>query len=84
MPIHIRTDTKRRDLIDTAEQLLSVDRTSFILCAACKPTEHVILDQRLFLLSDGAFDQFEQALEVNAIKNNKCVKSLLSRPKPWS
>lgn len=84
VPINMRTDAKRRDLIDTAAQILSVDRTSFILDAACKRAEEVIIDRRLFLLDDEAFDRFEQALEANPMRNNECVRDLLARPKPWS
>ena len=84
VPINMRADAKRRDLIDTAAEILSVDRTSFILDAACKRAEEVILDRRLFLLSDEAFDRFEQALTANPIGSNECVRKLLARPKRWS
>jgi uncharacterized protein (DUF1778 family) len=80
----MRADAKRRDLIDAAAEILSIDRTSFILDAACKRAEEVILDRKLFLLSDEAFDRFEQALTANPIRNNECVKKLLARPRPWS
>ncbi|MNJ46467.1 hypothetical protein D3C77_415970 [compost metagenome] len=84
VPINMRADAKRRDLIDAAAEILSVDRTSFILEAACKRAEEVILDRKLFLLSDEAFERFEQALAANPIRSNECVKKLLARPKPWS
>lgn len=84
VPINMRADAKRRDLIDAAAEILSVDRTSFILEAACKRAEEVILDRKLFLLSDEAFDRFEQALSANPLGSNECVKKLLARPKPWS
>ncbi|MBV4533287.1 DUF1778 domain-containing protein [Pseudomonas sp. SWRI107] len=82
--INMRADSKRRDLIDAAAEILSVDRTSFILNAACQRAEEVILDRKLFLLSDEAFDRFEKALDANPIRSNECVKKLLARPKPWS
>lgn len=82
--INMRADAKRRDLIDAAAEILSIDRTSFILDAACKQAEEVILDRKLFLLSDEAFDRFEQALAANPLRSNECVKKLLARPKPWS
>jgi len=82
--INMRADPKRRDLIDAAAEILSVDRTSFILDAACRRAEEVIVDRKLFLLSDEAFDRFEQALNANPIRSNECVKELLARPKPWS
>lgn len=82
--INMRADSKRRDLIDAAAEILSVDRTSFILDAACRRAEEVIVDRKLFLLSDDAFEQFEKALEANPLESNECVKKLLARPRPWS
>ncbi len=82
--INMKVNLKQRELIDTAAAILSVDRTSFILDAACKRAEEVILDRRLFLLGDEAFDRFEQALDADPIRSNECVKRLLVKPKPWS
>ncbi|AMA45067.1 type II toxin-antitoxin system TacA family antitoxin [Pseudomonas alabamensis] len=82
--INMRADPKRRDLIDAAAEILSVDRTSFILDAACRRAEEVIVDRKLFVLSEEAFDRFEKALDAHPIKSNECVKRLLARPKPWS
>ena len=84
VPINMRVDTKKRSLIDAAVELLGTDRTSFILDAACKRAEEVILDRQLFILSDEAFDRFEQALENNPIRSNKCLQQLMSTPDPWS
>ncbi|VVP95011.1 DUF1778 domain-containing protein [Pseudomonas fluorescens] len=60
------------------------DRTSFILDAACKKAEEVILDQRLFVLANHEFDTFEQALESNPLRSNECLRQLLERPPRWS
>lgn len=84
VPINMRTDEKKRNLIDMAAAMSGRDRTSFILEAACQKAEEVILDKRLFLLDDMAFDAFEQALEANPARDNKCLISLLERPKRWS
>lgn len=84
VPINMRVDTKKRSLIDAAVELLGTDRTSFILDAACKRAEEVIMDRQLFILSDEAFDRFEQALEENPLRSNKCLQKLLSEPAPWS
>ncbi|MNN97052.1 hypothetical protein D3C81_2161370 [compost metagenome] len=84
VPINMRVDTRKRSLIDAAVELLGTDRTSFILDAACRRAEEVIMDRQLFLLSDEAFDRFEQALEHNALKDNKCLQKLLYKPTLWS
>lgn len=82
--INMRVDIKKRNLIDMAAAMLGSDRTSFIVDAACQKAEDVILDRRLFVLDDVAFDTFERALEANPIGDNKCLKQLLARPKIWS
>lgn len=82
--INMRADSKRRDLIDAAADILCIDRTSFILDAACRRAEEVIVDRKLFLLSDEAFESFEKALDSNPLRNNECVTKLLARPRPWS
>lgn len=84
VPINMRVDFKKRDLIDVAAAMSGSDRTSFILDAACKKAEEVILDQRLFILSDNDFDAFEQALQNNPVRSNQWLQKLLNRPTRWS
>jgi uncharacterized protein (DUF1778 family) len=84
VPINMRVDFKKRDLIDVAAAMSGSDRTSFILDAACKKAEEIILDQRLFVLADNDFDAFEQALQSNPVRSNKCLQKLLNRPSRWS
>jgi Uncharacterized protein conserved in bacteria len=83
VPLNMRVAEHRRDLIDAAVEIVGGDRTSFVLEAACKRAEEVLMEQRLFLLDDDAFDAFTQALEDNPIRSNECVKKLLARPKRW-
>ena len=84
VPINMRADEKKRNLIDLAAAMSGRDRTSFILEAACQKAEEIILEKRLFLLDDVAFDAFEQAMDANPIRGNKCLQQLLERPKRWS
>ena len=84
VPINMRVDFKKRDLIDVAAAMSGSDRTSFILDAACKKAEEVILDQRLFVLADDDFDAFEQALQSNPVRSNKWLQQRLTRPSRWS
>lgn len=84
VPINMRVDFRKRDLIDVAAAISGSDRTSFILDAACKKAEQVILDQRLFVLANHEFDAFEQALESNPLRSNECLRQLLERPSRWS
>ncbi|MGE8315773.1 MAG: DUF1778 domain-containing protein [Pseudomonas putida] len=77
VPISMRVGTRQRSLIDAAVALLGTD-------AACRRAEQVIMDRQLFLFSDDAFRRFEQALERNALKDNKCLHELMFKPTPWS
>lgn len=81
--INMRVDSTKRNLIDMAAAMLGSDRTSFILNAACKEAEDVILDRRVFFLDNSAFDAFERALDSNPIGDNQCLARLLARPKRW-
>lgn len=81
--INMRVDSNKRNLIDMAATMLGSDRTSFILDAACRHAEEVILDKRMFFIDNSAFDAFERALEDNPIGENKCLITLLQRPKRW-
>jgi uncharacterized protein (DUF1778 family) len=48
-PINIRARQTQRELIDRAAAAQHKSRSDFILEAACKEAENVLLDQRLFL-----------------------------------
>ncbi|CAI8719552.1 DUF1778 domain-containing protein [Pseudomonas serbica] len=84
VPINMRVDVRKRDLIDMAVAISGSDRNSFILDAACEKAEEVILNQRLFSLADSEFDAFEQALQSNPVANNDYLRQLLKRPPRFS
>ncbi|RNM25489.1 DUF1778 domain-containing protein [Dickeya undicola] len=81
-PINIRAKASQRELIDVAAKLLSKSRTEFILDAACREAEDVLLDQRLFLVNDEQYDAFIQVLE-SPVTDNPRVNALLNRKSPW-
>lgn len=81
--INMRVDSSKRNLIDMAAAMLGSDRTKFILDAACQRAEDVLLDKRMFLIDNSAFDAFERALESNPIGENECLQVLLARPNRW-
>ncbi|MFP9230505.1 type II toxin-antitoxin system TacA family antitoxin [Pectobacterium cacticida] len=81
-PINIRAKSSQRELIDVAAKLLSKSRTDFILEAACREAEEVLLDQRLFLVDDSQFDAFINALE-KPVATNERLQALLNRKSPW-
>lgn len=81
--INMRVESSKRNLIDMAAKMLGRDRTSFILDAACREAENVILDKQMFLVDNSTFDAFERALEHNSLEDNKCLHNLLNRKKRW-
>lgn len=81
--LNLRVAEDHRALIDAAIEIVGGDRTTFVLDAACKRAEQVLLEQRQFLLEGQTFDQFSKALEEHPIRSNACVNKLLARPKRW-
>ncbi|MGJ3495513.1 DUF1778 domain-containing protein [Piscirickettsia salmonis] len=81
-PINMRTTAEQFDLLTKAANALNTDRTSFILNIACREAENVLLDRRLFQLTDEGFDAFEVALDEPLTQSEK-LKRLLIEPAPW-
>jgi uncharacterized protein (DUF1778 family) len=80
--INLRTDEARRKLIDRAAEAVGKDRTEFMLDAATREAQAVLLDRCFFQLDDGAFRRFTAALEAQPVDNPR-LRTLLSRPTPW-
>ncbi len=79
-PINIRALPTQRTLIDNAAAALNKSRSDFMLDAACREAENVLLDQRLFFLQDEVFDAFETAMN-NPVPET--MKNLLETRAPW-
>lgn len=80
--INIRAQTRQRDLIDQAAEVLGKSRSDFMLEAACQKAEDVLLDRRVFPLDDGKWQDFLNALDAPVQPNHK-LRSLLNTPAPW-
>jgi uncharacterized protein (DUF1778 family) len=80
--INLRTDEPRRALIDRAAAALGKDRTEFMLDAATREAQAVLLDRRLFELSEPAFRRFARALDAPP-RDNPRLRELLARRAPW-
>jgi len=78
----MRVLPEQKALISQAADILKMDRTAFILNTVCREAEEVLLNQRVFLLDDKAFDQFEQIIE-KPLPNNNALEKLLSDKMPW-
>ncbi|MFC1603152.1 DUF1778 domain-containing protein [Pseudomonadota bacterium] len=81
-PINLRALNSQRNLIDQAAAALGKNRSDFMLEAACREAENVLLDQRLFMLNQVDFKAFNQALEA-PVKDNPALKKLIERKAPW-
>jgi len=81
-PINIRARTTQRNLIDKAAAMLNKNRSDFMLEAACREAENVLLDQRLFLVDDKAWQAFETLIDA-PVKDNPALRKLLRDKAPW-
>ena len=81
-PINMRVEPSQQDLLTKAARVLKVDRTTFILEAACREAENVLLDRRFFQLDEETFDAFEEALAAPPPGVTE-LKELLAGPPPW-
>lgn len=79
-PINIRALVAQRALIDKAAAALHKSRSDFMLEAACREAENVLLDQRLFFLQDEEFDAFEAAMKAPV---SEALQKLLATKAPW-
>ncbi len=80
--INIRAKTKQRDLIDQAADRLGRSRSDFMLEAACREAEDVLLDQTFFTVDEVTFAQF-QALLDNPLPPTDKLRRLLKTKAPW-
>src|SRR5216117_4017962 len=81
--INLRANRNQRAIIDRAAERLGKNRSDFMLEAACRAAETVLLDQRYFQLDKKDFDKFNAALD-NAPADNPRLRRLLRTKAPWS
>lgn len=80
--ISIRAKAGQRDLIDQAADRLGRSRSDFMLEAACRQAEDVLLDQTYFALDSEKMAAF-QALLDNPPAPSDRLRRLLNAPAPW-
>ncbi len=80
--INIRALEQQRDLIDRAAKVTSKKRSEFMLEAACKEANNILLDNQHFLLDKKKFARFLDALDQPP-KNNPLLNQTLNTPPPW-
>ena len=80
--INIRAKAQQRDLIDQAAERLGRSRSDFMLGAACREAEDVLLDQTFFTVDEGTFAKFQALLEHPLPPTDK-LRRLLKTKAPW-
>ena len=80
--INLRADARKRALIDRAADVSGKNRSEFMLEAACRAAETVLLDQRFFMLDPKTFKRFTDALDKSPSDNPR-LRRLLSMKAPW-
>jgi uncharacterized protein (DUF1778 family) len=80
--ISIRIASSQRDIIDRAAHVLGTSRSDFMLDAAYRRAEDVLLDQAFFSLDAEAFERFEALLDAPP-PPAEALRHLLHRTDPW-
>ena len=80
--INLRANRRQRGLIDRAAATVGKNRSDFMLEAACRAADAVLLDQRFFLLDEKAYKRFTAALDKPPADNPMLRRLLRSKP-PW-
>lgn len=81
-PINIRARLTQRNLIDKAAAMLNKNRSDFMLEAACREAENVLLDRRLFLVDEKTYQTIDALLDA-PVKDNPALRKLLNNKAPW-
>ena len=80
--INIRAKARQRDLIDLAAERLGRSRSEFMLDAACREAEDVLLDQAFFSVNAGTFAKLQALMEQPLPPTDK-LRRLLKTKAPW-
>jgi uncharacterized protein (DUF1778 family) len=80
--INLRVSRNQRALIDRAAEAQGRNRSDFMLGAACREAESVLLDRRYFNLDEDAFQRFTAILDAPP-KSNSRLARLLRTKAPW-
>ena len=80
--INLRASAEQKALIDRATAKLGKTRTEFMLESARKAAVNTLLDQRIFLLDDAAYEKFTACLDAPA-RPTKALGKLLTTSAPW-
>jgi uncharacterized protein (DUF1778 family) len=80
--INLRIDPNIKSVIDEAAELSNKTRTDFMVDAAYRAAQEVLLDQRLFLLNSDQWREFSTKLDAPP-KSNEKLAQLLKKKALW-
>jgi uncharacterized protein (DUF1778 family) len=80
--INIRAKARQRDLIDQAAERLGRSRSDFMLEAACRRAEDVLLDQAYFTVDSAVFTKFHSLLDRPLPPTDR-LRRLIRTKAPW-
>jgi uncharacterized protein (DUF1778 family) len=80
--INIRAKIRQRDLIDQAAERLGRSRSEFMLDAACRLAEDVLLTQAFFTVDASTFEKLQALLDKPLPATDK-LRRLLKTKAPW-
>nr|WP_295834785.1 DUF1778 domain-containing protein [uncultured Azospirillum sp.] len=80
--ISMRVPPNKRDVIDRAAKLVGKTRTEFVIEAAFRAAEGVLLDQRVFYLDDASHKRFLEMLDEPVGDIDK-LRALMAGKAPW-
>ena len=77
-----RASEPKVSIIRMASDISHKSLTDFIMDSTYEAAEKVILDQRLFMISEDEYNNFLEILE-RPEQENKGLQDLLTSPSPW-
>jgi uncharacterized protein (DUF1778 family) len=80
--INIRARTRQRDLIDQAAERVGRSRSDFMLDAACREAENVLLNQVFFTVNAKTYAEIEALLD-NPLPPTDKLRRLMNTRAPW-
>lgn len=80
--INLRASRAQRELIDEAVAAMGRKRSDFMLEAACRQAEDVLLDRRYFRVDRERFEAFTAMLDAPP-GENAALRALMAKKAPW-
>jgi uncharacterized protein (DUF1778 family) len=77
--VNLRIDRERKNLIDEAARLQGKSRTEFMIEAASREAEQVILDQKIYILDEADCEY----LSASNHKSDPKLVKLFKSKSPW-